>query len=621
MGRSTAILAVAGVLLTGVLPMEVPSASATPAEGIHNIKHVVMIMQENRSFDSYFGTYPGANGIPLVTCVPDPLNGGCVSPFHDPNDENFGGPHGMAAAVADIDGGSMDGFVDEAERGMKCSSTEPACSPCNVSQAQGSCIDAMGYHDAREIPNYWSYAQNYVLQDDMFESAASWSLPEHLFLVSGWSASCPDGDSDPLDCTNELEGGHNPDRDPNATFAWTDITYLLHMDGVSWRYYVFAGDEPDCESDEAVTCAPISQGPKTPGIWNPLADFTDVKEDGQQEDIQSLNSFYEAVHAQPTCGLPSVAWISPNSKVSEHPPALISRGQTYVTTLINAIMRSPCWDSTAIFLSWDDWGGFYDHMMPPQIDENGYGLRVPGLVISPYAKAGYIDHQQLSHDAYLKFIEDDFLSEERLHPATDGRADRRPDVREEASGLGNLESDFNFDQPPRPPLILPTDPAPGPASNPPGYVAPAPQLQPTGGESTAPAASAPAASAPPPAQPTASQGLALQLAVAVARREDLRLRHDQVTLIAGCDQECSILAHGHLSLTRDGHPLKLRSASARLAGGRSRRFALAISARDLADVSRALRAGRSVQARIALDVSGPDGARRTYLVSVELSYR
>ena len=140
--------------------------------------------------------------------------------------------------------------------------------------------------------------------------------------------------------------------------------------------------------------------------------------------------------------------------MSEHPPALVSRGQTYVTRAINAIMRSPDWPSTAIFLAWDDWGGFYDHVVPPVVDRYGYGLRVPGLVISPYAKRGYIDHQTLSFDAYLKFIEDDFLHGARLDQRTDGRPDPRPDVRENARVLGDLASDFDFRQKPRPPLIL-----------------------------------------------------------------------------------------------------------------------------------------------------------------------
>jgi len=461
-------------------------ARVAPAEGIHDIQHVVMIMQENRSFDSYFGTYPGANGIPAGVCVPDPVNGGCVAPFHDPEDKNFGGPHGTESAVNDIDGGRMDGFVGQAEKKLGCTSTDPSCSPCNSgeAEAQGKCADVMGYHDAREIPNYWSYAENFVLQDNMFESAASWSLPEHLFLVSGWSAVCPNGDSEPMDCANSL----NPDQPGDswngplvpgkATYAWTDITYLLDRAHVSWRYYVYEGDEPDCESDEAVTCKPVLQGPQTPGIWNPLADFTDVRQDGQLGDIQSLTNFYSAVHDQSGCGLPNVSWIDPNLAVSEHPPSSISRGQAYVTTLINSIMRSPCWGSTAIFLSWDDWGGFYDHVVPPAVDQNGYGLRVPGLVISPYAKTGYIDHQQLSHDAYLKFIEDDFLEKARLNPATDGRPDERPDVREEAPGLGDLANDFNFEQTPRPPLLLPTHPEPGPASKLPGSGQKSPALTP-----------------------------------------------------------------------------------------------------------------------------------------------
>src|SRR3989442_4219974 len=120
-------------------------------------------------------------------------------------------------------------------------------------------------------------------------------------------------------------------------------------------------------------------------------------------------------------------------------------------------MRSPNWKSSAIFLACDDGGGFYDHVRPPKIDANGYGLRVPALMISPYARRGYIDHQTLSFDAYLKFIEDDFLAGERLDPKTDGRPDPRPTVRERAQILGDLSKDFDFSQQPRKPLVLPID--------------------------------------------------------------------------------------------------------------------------------------------------------------------
>lgn len=451
-------------------------AVAAEPEGIHKIQHVVMIMQENRSYDSYFGTYPGANGIPANTCVPDPAKGGCIKPFHDGNDRGPGGPHGTESAEGDIDNGRMDGFVSQVEKAEKCTSTKPTCLGCTAEQkeAKEGCNDVMGYHDAREIPNYWEYAKAFTLQDNLFEGAASWSLPEHLFMVSGWSAKCPRGDENPMDCVNTLDpatpGTHwdGPVVPGKATYAWTDLTYLMAKAHVSWRYYVKEGQEPDCENDEAITCKPPHQSHKTPGIWNPLADFTDVKQDGQLGNIQSVDNYYKAVHEPSSCGLPNVSWVIPNLEVSEHPPSRISKSQAYVTTLINSLMRSPCWGSTAIFLSWDDWGGFFDHVVPPHIDINGLGLRVPGIVISPYAKTGYVDHQELSHDSYLKFIEDDFINRERLDPKTDGRPDRRPDVRENATGLGDIANDFDFNQTPRPPLLLSTHPEPGPASNPPG---------------------------------------------------------------------------------------------------------------------------------------------------------
>ena len=427
-------------------------------EGIHKIQHILIITQENRSFDSYFGTFPGADGIPMsdgapTVCVPDPERGGCVAPYHDGADHNAGGPHARRDAIADVDGGRMDGFVARAEFAPhKCADPEdPACT-------DGDQTDVMGYHDAREIPNYWRYAQEFVLQDHMFEPNASWSLPAHLYLVSAWSARCDT--SDPLSCRNDLENpaGGRPHRRKKLGslhrpphYAWTDITYLLHGAGVPWKYYVGQGTQPDCAND-AISCAPRPQRADTPEIWNPLPWFETVRQDGQLGDIQPLDQFFEDAR---TGDLPAVAWIVPSDDVSEHPPSSISAGQAYVTGLVNAVMASPAWNSTAIFLTWDDWGGFYDHVVPPTVDVNGYGLRVPAIVISPYAKRGLIDHQTLSFDAYLKFIEDDFLSGQRLDPSTDGRPDGRPTVREDVPILGDLTTDFDFTQSPRPPLVLP----------------------------------------------------------------------------------------------------------------------------------------------------------------------
>jgi phospholipase C len=441
------------------------SSGSTTANlsGINKIQHVIVIMQENRSFDSYFGTYPGANGLPakngtFTTCNPNPATGQCVYPYHDPNVVNGGGPHNLSNEQADVNGGQMNGFVAQAEAGSRgCSDpNNPACT-------NSTHPDVMGYHDAREIPNYWSYAQNFVLQDAMFEPNASWSLPEHLFMVSEWSAKCSVA-GDANSCTSDIVKPGTPPKKSGGTppdYAWTDLTYLLHKSSISWAYYVANGTEPDCQDSGQVSCAAVPQTAGTPGIWNPLPYFDTVKQDGQLGNIQNLDHFYAAAKAGT---LPAVSWVVPNSKTSEHPPASVADGQAYVTGVVDAIMQSPDWNSTAIFLSWDDWGGFYDHVQPPTVDQNGYGLRVPGIVISPYAKQGYVDHQTLSFDAYVKFIEDDFLGGQRLNPATDGRPDPRPTVRENVPQLGNLVSDFNFDQQPRAPMLLSTNPPPGPAS-------------------------------------------------------------------------------------------------------------------------------------------------------------
>jgi len=234
-----------------------------------------------------------------------------------------------------------------------------------------------------------------------------------------------------------------PERLPHrrTPFAWTDLTWLLHRHHVSWGYYL----------DHGATTVSLGNPNGVSVHWNPLPGFTDVHADHQIHNIRRLRAFYKEAKAGT---LPQVSWIEPNFRDSEHAPALVSTGQAYVTRLINAIMQSPEWKSCAIFLSWDDWGGFYDHVKPPRVDGQGYGFRVPAMIISPYARTGYIDHQVLSSDAYLKFIEDDFMNGARLDPSTDGRPDPRPDVREEMSILGNLYADFNFKQPPRPPMLL-----------------------------------------------------------------------------------------------------------------------------------------------------------------------
>ncbi len=402
----------------------VPAADA----GIHKIKHVIIITQENRSFDSYFGTYPGADGIPNGVCLPNPRGKNCIKMFADHLDSNLDEPHGQAGSVGDIDGGKMDGFARVADQ-VQCKPKEPCAR------------DTTGYHTGSDIPNYWDYAQNFVLNDHMFQAVTSWSGPAHLFQVSAWSAICS-VPRDPMSCKSIFYPAVRNSAH-QTPYAWTDITYLLHKANVSWGFYLDTG------------AASASNPHGVQAYWNELPGFVDVRTDHQLGNIRPYRAFSAAARAGK---LPAVSWIQPDARDSEHPPALISTGMAFTTRVINAVMNSPDWDSSAIFLSWDDWGGFYDNVVPPKADLLGYGIRVPALVISPYARKGFIDHQTLSSDAYLKFIEDDFLRGARINPETDGRPDSRPDVRESSPLLGDLVKDFNFSQQPRPPLIL--DPCP-----------------------------------------------------------------------------------------------------------------------------------------------------------------
>ncbi|MGH2652057.1 MAG: alkaline phosphatase family protein, partial [Actinomycetota bacterium] len=160
-----------------------------------HIEHVIVIVQENRSFDHYFGTYPDADGIPMTNgsptvCVPDPVLRKCVRPFHSTSQLQKGGPHTQRHSVADVDGGKMDGFIRTAiSAKIECATdrSDPGCESFLGPQGQP---DAISYHTRDEIPNYWAYADHFVLQDRMFAPADSWTLPAHLYLVSAWAASC-----------------------------------------------------------------------------------------------------------------------------------------------------------------------------------------------------------------------------------------------------------------------------------------------------------------------------------------------------------------------------------------------------------------------------------------------
>ena len=477
--RSTLPLLAATACLGGhafAAPEEAARKGATP------IQHVIVIMQENRSFDNYFGTFPGANGIPGGVCVPlDPSQKqkGCVVPFHDPHDVNSGGPHGSDYAQIDADDGIktnlMDGFILSQTKGQAAICKGTAAVPPST---HGRCAkyfpgserhDVMGYHTDAELPNYWAYAKNFVLQDELFESVRGWSLASHLYLASEWAAKCSKP-SDVATCVTDPSGV--PPKGTTVLYPWVNLFQLLDLHGVSWKYYLATGTEPDCEDDQ-MTCDPQVQNTGVLSLWNPAPGFASVEQQGAAY-LKAHNPPLDQFLLDIKNGtLPQVSWIVPSDEFSEHPAYTLTAGQEYVTSLVNAVMQSPYWANTAIFISWDDWGGFYDHVVPPVVDMNptvtpvqGWGFRVPGLLISAYAKPGLIDHSVLSLDSYATLIEDLFLGSTRLDPAALGQPDSRPDIRDNLkhvvfpdgtkAPIGNLINEFDFKQKPLPPLILST---------------------------------------------------------------------------------------------------------------------------------------------------------------------
>jgi phospholipase C len=423
-------------------------------QGLGNIQHLIFIVQENRSFDHYFGTFPGADGFPSpMPCLPSNwYPSQCFTPYPTHADNQLGGPYASPPQLLDIDNGLMDGFLKQRERQLtgKCGHNgryDPRATYVEDDEEVGPqvkrcTIDVLAYHDGTDLPNYWAYASNYVLLDHFFEAVHADSHPSHLMLFSSWAAKCPQLNPPDVDScyTDPIPGQIWGVKYPTP-YLWTDITYLLYQNNIPWLVYLDGT---------------IGNGPgNVKVIWDVPQGFQTVQQDGQLANAGPQISQFYSDAANGT--LPAVSWILPNYLQSEHPQASVEAGQEYVTGLVNAVMSGPDWNSSAIFVTWDDMGGFYDHEPPPfNFDALGLGIREPSIMISPWAIAGKIDHQVCSTDCYIKLIEDVFLNGETMSEA--GRPDPRPDYRDTVAGLGDLTLDFNFSQPPRPPLVLSTHP-------------------------------------------------------------------------------------------------------------------------------------------------------------------
>lgn len=390
---------------------QIPSQSGplTPL-GIAKISHVIWIIQENHSFDNHFGTFPGVDGTPPGTCLPKlPGSKDCVAPFHMPKGvPPYDIPHDWQSEHAVYDNGRMDTFV----------------------WVEGSPY-TMGYYDELDIPNYWNYALRFVLSDMFFSSEMSESFTSHLWMVVAQSGGL-------ITYPGSVKRIQEILHDPEA-LGFASLVDSQEKAHISWKYYQETAKPPKRPYRPA-----WYPNPKALWIWNPLPAFKKVRENtARMARLVDLKEYFQDLK-QGT--LPTISWIVPQFNDSEHPPATIApvaQGMWHVTRVINARMRSPYWKDSVIFLTWDEYGGFYDHVPPPIVDALGYGLGVPMIVISPYAKPGYISHDIYDFTSVLKLIVDRFEL-----PALTSR-DYLAD---------NMEDCFDFSQKPRAPFIISVPP-------------------------------------------------------------------------------------------------------------------------------------------------------------------
>ncbi|HVB25699.1 MAG TPA: alkaline phosphatase family protein [Ktedonobacteraceae bacterium] len=363
------VLAFSSSSFASIVHPDAPGKTNSP------IKHVVVIMEENHTFDNLFGTFPGVNGI-TEPQAPNPVS----------SDLDHTGPAELAA----IDGGKMDQFSYRGKVQYKQS----------------------------DIPTYWTYAQQFGLSDNFFTSDAMSSTPNHIAMIAGQTGGV-DETTPGTGCTsgpNALAQSRSKAGKEYWSYPCTAISSLptiLDAHGISWKYY--------SQYD----------------IWDAPLYLQSLYK--SPNNIRNSSQFVSDVQAGK---LPTISWLMPPSgDSSDHPPAHIQIAQNWVSEQINAIMKSSYWSDTAIFLTWDDWGGFYDHVTPPVLDGDGLGLRVPLIVISPYTPKGTISHQQGEFASFDTFIEDNW---------------NLPNLgqRDSLKQTSNLMDFFDFSQKPRPPLIV-----------------------------------------------------------------------------------------------------------------------------------------------------------------------
>jgi phospholipase C len=371
------------------------------------IQHIVFIVKENHSFDNYFGTYPGAVGSRTG------LAGSTVVPLAHSSDKPPNPCHTWKCTTLAMDGGKMDGFDQ--------------LGPDHQSYQQ--------FYQA-DIPNYWAYAKNFALADHMFSSLAGPTFPNRLFTIAAQS----DGMFDtpkvwngsawviPFSWGCDSEAGTIvPQMQKSGAvaniFPCVDVTTLsdvMDTAGVSWKFY--AAEPPD--NGYKYSSMNVINHIRNSPTW--------------KTNVLPITQLITDIKANK---LPKMTWVSPPAYASEHPSNSVCVGENWTVQIVNAIMQSPAWSSTLIAITWDDFGGFSDHLAPPVVDKLGLGPRVPLLIISPYAKKKYVTHQRLEFSSVLRQAEVTF---------------NLPSLEQRDKFAHDLSDALDFTQTPLPPLVLST---------------------------------------------------------------------------------------------------------------------------------------------------------------------
>jgi phospholipase C len=352
------------------------SASASPLRrgGLSKIEHIVIIVQENRSFNNLFFGFPNA-----VTSKTGECFGKAIPLRQQPMATTWDISHGIQDAKTAYDKGAMDGFCDE-------SSQAPSPNP------------QYAYVPKKQIEPYWEMAEQYVLSDHMFASQLDGSFVAHQYLVAAWAGGSynlpswvPWGcDAPSSERVGVLNGAGQPVGITFPCFTYKSIASELDAKKVTWRTYA----PRICTS---INC-------KTGYSWNGFDAIKAVR-DGPDWSKDVISPETRILKDVQTGTLANVTWVIPSVLLSDHASSDSDRGPSWVASVVNAIGQSKFWASTAIFVTWDDWGGWYDGVAPPALGWDGLGMRVPLICMSAYAKAGYVDHTQYEFGSLLKLIE------------------------------------------------------------------------------------------------------------------------------------------------------------------------------------------------------------------------